>query len=45
LLRVFQAADDDAMAFSVRLVVGRNGVPFDGADDDVVLVTTVDGGF
>jgi hypothetical protein len=45
LLRVFQAVDDDAMAFSIRLVDGRNGVPFDGADDDVVLITSVNGGF
>ncbi len=45
LLRVFQAADDDAMAFSVRLVDGRNGVPFDGADDDIVIVNFSGGGF
>lgn len=45
LLRVFQAADDAAMAFSVRLVDGRNGVPFDGADDDIVIVNAFDGGF
>lgn len=39
LMRVHQAADDAAMAFTVQIVDADNNVPFNGADDDIIELT------
>ncbi len=39
LMRVHQAVDDAAMAFTAQIVDADNNVPFNGVDDDIIELT------